>query len=47
MEVTRVNNQINEVENYHSPALIDLTSLKNIGEVYDNKDSEETSRLVG
>ncbi len=47
MEVTRVNNCINEVENDRAPALLDLNSLKNIGEVYDNKDSQETLLLVG
>ncbi len=46
MEVTRVNNSINEVENDRATELLDLTSLKNIGEVYDNKDFQETSRLV-
>ncbi len=41
MEVTQVNNCINEVKNECTTTLLDLNSLKNIGEVYDNKDAQQ------
>ena len=41
MEVDRVNNRINEIENQIDPYLIDYHATRTIGEIYDNKDSQQ------